>query len=231
MQRCAILAAIGLLYGQNAVSVYEPRTRVSDYAAAKAFADNIQFGGAESLAHSVPISRGGMLFAENHIVIETAFYGPIGQAISIAPEHFTLLVNGKTPPILADAPGAVAASMRDSVFSTGPHLEVGGSVGDAGVVLGRRRPQTGVPEIDTTRGRRPAPPQAPVPEDRSGVPRNQPLDVGEEMERVSLPRGECKLPTGGLLYFPFRGKLKSIKSMILRYSPPGGTPVELSLTP
>ena len=226
-----MLAAIGLLQGQNAIPPYQPRPQVSDYAASKAIAGDTQFIGAESLAHSVPISRGGMLFAENHIVIEAAFYGPVRQMVSLAPEHFTLLLNGKKVPILVDSPGAVAGSMRDSIFTTGPNLEASGSVGDAGVVLGRRRPQTGVPGLDTPPGRRPGPPQAPAPENRSGVPLKRPLDVREEIERVSLNRGEYKLPSGGLLYFPFRGKLKSIKNMVLQYSPPGGTPVELTLIP
>jgi hypothetical protein len=220
-------------YGNAQISSipgFEPRAKVSDYAVSKPLRGESRFLAAESLARSVPVSRGGMLFAENHIVIEAAFYGPVRSTVSLAAEHFTLVVNGKKPEILPDTPGSVAGSMRDSIFSTGPNLQASGSVGDAGVILGRRRPQTGIPDLDTQPGQRPLPPRAPGPENRSGKT-TQPMDVREEIERVSLTRGEFKLPTGGLLYFPYGGKLKSIKSMVLRYHPPEGEVVELTLIP
>jgi hypothetical protein len=227
-----VAAVVGILNAQNpSFAGFEPRPKASDYAASKPLVGESRYLAAESLARSVPVSRGGMLFAENHIVIETAFYGTVRSRVSLAAEHFTLVINGKKPEILPDTAGSVAGSMRDSIFSTGPNLQASGSVGDTGVILGRRRPQTGVPDLDTRPGQRPLPPRAPGHEDRSGNAAPQPLDAREEIERVSLSRGEFKLPTGGLLYFPYRGKLKSIKTMILRYHPPQGEVVELNLIP
>jgi hypothetical protein len=214
---------------QTNVPRYEPRAKASDYAASLAFGpDGAKSFAAESLAHSVPVSGGGMLFAENHLVIEVAIYGPPGKAESIAAEHFSLFMNGKKIPLLPDAPGSVAAGMRDSMWNSSPNLEASGSVNGAGVILGRRRPQTGVPDIDATR-RAPQPPRAPTGTGRE--PSKAPIDIAEELDKVSLSRCDCKLPTGGLLYFPFRGKLKSIKSMVLHYTPPNGDTVELKLAP
>lgn len=172
---------------------------------------------AESLAHSVPISAGGMLFAENHLVIEVAFFGPSGRSFLIAPEHFTLTINGKRIPLLPDPAGVVAGSMRDSIWNQGPNLEASGSIGNSGVVLGRRHPDTGVPDLDRA-GRDPQMPRAPGQENRSGVPPKQRLDIPAELELVTLTRCECKVPVAGLLYFPYRGKLKAIQSMILHYT-------------
>jgi hypothetical protein len=209
---------------------------VSDYAASAEIAAGRFTLAAESLAHSVPVSRGGVLFAENHIVIEVAFFapsheGPSHQIVAFEPEQFTLRVNRKQPEILPDSPGAVAAGMRDSIFSAGPNLQASGSVGDAGVILGRRRSQTGIPDLDRVPGQRPPLPRAPEQPDRSGNSPPQPLDIDQELQRASLSRGEFRLPTAGLLYFPYRGKLKSIKHMVLRYHPPGRAPVELTLVP
>ncbi len=226
------LAALGssVLEGQipHSIPAFEPRAKASDYAISKPLGEDKVLA-VESLARSVPVSRGGMLFAESHIVIEAAFYGPVRSFLTVAPEHFTLVINRKKPEILADTPGAVAGGMRDSVFSNGPNLQASGSVGNTGVVLGRRRPQTGVPDLDTIPGQRGPLPRAPGQEDRSGNAPQQALDVREEIDRVSLQRGEYRLPSGGLLYFPYRGKLKSIKSMVLRYHPPGAEPVELNI--
>ena len=58
-----------------------------------------------------------------------------------------------------------------------------------------------------------------------------PLDIPAEVTTASLQPCDCKLPVAGLLYFPYRGKLKAIKSMVLRYAPPGGEAVDLKLQP
>ena len=105
------------------------------------------------------------------------------------------------------------------------------NVGNTGVVLGRRRADTGIPDIDGS-GRGQRLPRAPGNEDRSGAPPKQPLDIPAELARVSLARCECKLPVAGLLYFPYRGKLKAIKSMVLQYTAAGdGSTVSLEINP
>jgi hypothetical protein len=38
-----------------------------------------------------------------------------------------------------------------------------------------------------------------------------------------VPDGDLKTPFAGLLFFPFRGKTKSIKTMELLYQGPAGT--------
>ena len=41
-------------------------------------------------------------------------------------------------------------------------------------------------------------------------------------DRIALPEGEQLLPVSGLIFFPFRGKTKSIKLAELLYEGPAG---------
>ncbi len=209
----------------------QPRASASDYAASATFGDRSL--GAEFLAHSVP-APGGVLFAAGHLVVDVGMFAPPGKSgvstvTNIAPEHFTLTHNGKKIPLLTDSAGSVAAAMRESPMNGGPHLEATGSINNSGVILGRRRQETGVPELDR-RGRGEDIPRAPG-QDQVRPPAGVPLNLQAELERAALQRCECKLPSGGLLYFPFAGKLKSIKSLVLHYSPDGdGKPPAVNLT-
>ncbi len=184
---------------------------------------------AEHLGHSLPVS-GGMLFAPDHLVIEVALFGSHAKPVAISPQHFILSINGRKTPLLSDSPGSVAMSMRDSPMNMRPSLQASGSVGNAGVILGRR-PTTGIPDIDA-RNRGPAPPQAPGAPDRSGAGTRAEIDIPSAVTSAALTDCNCKTPLAGLLYFPYPGKLKSIKSMVLVYTPGGdGQPVSLRLLP
>jgi hypothetical protein len=184
---------------------------------------------AEHLGHSLPVS-GGMLFAPDHLVIEVALFGSPDKPVALSPQHFSLTINGRKTPLLPDSPGSVAMSMRDSPMNIRPSLQASGSVGNAGVILGRR-PNTGIPDIDA-RNRGPAPPQAPGVPGRSGAGPREEVDIPAAVTRAALADCICKTPLAGLLYFPYTGKLKSIKSMVLHYTPGGdGQPVSLRLLP
>jgi hypothetical protein len=209
----------------------KPREKPADYAVQANVADNLTLT-AESLARSIPVSS-GVLFAEDHLVIEVAFFGPVGRRPhKFAPEDFVLLINGSKLPLLPDSPGSVAMSMRDSVFHTRPTLQASGSINNAGVLIGGRRPTIGAPDIDQ-RSRGPVPPRVPESTDRSGgVSTRETLDVPKAIEEAALLTCECKTPVAGLVFFPYRGKLKSIRKMVLRYTPqPGTTSVDLNLLP
>jgi len=212
-----------------------PREKPADYSTQTVLSTDLTLA-AESLARSIPVSS-GVLFAEEHLVIEVAFFGPAGRRPhKFAPGDFTLLINGNKHPLLPDSPGSVAMTMRDSAFNTRPSLQASGSINNAGVLIGGRRPTIGAPDIDQ-RSRGPNPPRVPDSSDRSGgAATRESLDVPKAIDDASLLTCECKAPVAGLLFFPYHGKLKSIRKMVLRYTPqaengsaPG--PVDLNLLP
>lgn len=222
-----LLIAPGFLHAQAT----EPRSKSADYPA-RALATDINLEvAADNLGHSLPAPGGGMLFAPDHLIIEVAFYASAAKPVRISPQHFTLTINGRKTPLVADSPGAVAMSMRDSPMNMRPSLQASGSIGNAGVILGRR-PATGIPDIDS-RTRGPAPPQAPPAPDRSGATgQREEVDIPSAVTAAALSDCDCKPPFAGLLYFPYSGKLKSIKSMVLQYTPSGdGRTISIRLLP
>lgn len=225
---CLLSALLGGCFGITGQQV-APRAKPADY---RDHGETSPGSGvivaAENLGRSVPAAA-GMLFAPDHLVIEVGFLGPAGKVQRIDPRHFTLTVNGKQPPLVPDSPGSVAMSMRDSPMNARPSMQASGSIGNAGVILGRR--PTGIPDIDA-RTRGPELPRAPEPENRSGnAPRGGP-DLNETLHTAALRDCECKTPVAGLLFFPYAGKLKSIRTLVLRYTPdPTAKPVVLELLP
>jgi hypothetical protein len=49
------------------------------------------------------------------------------------------------------------------------------------------------------------------------------MSIDERVQKAALPEGESKMPVSGLLYFPYGGKTKKIKSVELTYQGPAGT--------
>jgi hypothetical protein len=56
------------------------------------------------------------------------------------------------------------------------------------------------------------------------------LAMSQKVQRSALMSGERALPQAGLLFFPFRGRAESIKTVELLYTSPSGTTV-LNLEP
>jgi hypothetical protein len=63
-----------------------------------------------------------------------------------------------------------------------------------------------------------------------GVEAQQSAPVEEQIERAGLPEGERVLPAAGLLFFPYRGKPGSVKTLELEYEGEAGR-VTLKLLP
>jgi hypothetical protein len=176
---------------------------------------------AEYLVHS--FSGGGRMFhTDDYLVVEVAVY-PGRPGLQVDAGQFTLRINGKKRALLAQAPGFVAASLKYPDWGWRPRLEAGAGMGNAGVILGRPRTVgrfPGDPRPD--RERLPHPPQAPAPEDRSGVDAAPPLTADEAAVEGALPEGAFRGPVSGFLYFAFKGKTKSIRSLELLYTGPAG---------
>jgi hypothetical protein len=66
-----------------------------------------------------------------------------------------------------------------------------------------------------TMGRMPGNPQGNGSDDQ--------MSIEDRIKRSAVPDGDLKTPFAGLLFFPFRGKTKSIKTMELLYQGPAGT--------
>lgn len=228
-------AMLWLAQAPNADSL-PPREKPTEYQASVSISGGCTLA-SDYLGHSAPASR-GVLFTPDHVVVEVAIFG--SGAIDLNTSHFRLQLTGgrgaAKEPVRPEPASVVAASMREGSMSSygRPNLEASGTIQDRGVILGRRRPTTGVPDLDSQRpGRGPDPPVTGAPgHDRSGNAKEVPLEPAEALASAEVANGEWKLPVRGLLYFPYRGKLKALKTITLLYQPEANSPaISLSLLP
>jgi len=172
---------------------------------------------AEFLGHSFSGPE-GMFFTEDYLVVETAFYPEPNTTFSIAHSHFRLRLNNSKVPLLSQPPQFVAASLKYEDWTRRPNLTAAGGIGDAGIIIGAPRQTERFPGDPRPQQRRlPNPPQAPTHEDRSGVDKAPPADPAQICIEQSLAEGEFTAPLRGYLYFPWPGKLKSLKKVELLY--------------
>src|SRR6185295_2541155 len=102
-------------------------------------------------------------------------------------------------------------------------MEVQASVG-ADVIVGRPQTVERFPGDPRPRqSRLPRAPQAPEPDPRSGSARQEPVNVSDVIAATALPEGMTASPVSGYLYFRYRGKTKSIKSLELVYQGKAGS--------
>jgi len=174
---------------------------------------------AEYMARSIPVP-GGSLFTDEYLVVDVAFFGAKYDSLALSASNFTMRMNGKKTPILAQSPGVVAGSLKYGDWSR-PRLEAGAGLGNAGVVLGRPAPVERFPGDPTVR--HPTIPQVPAANPSApGVETEQAVPVEQQIERAAFQEGERKLPASGLLFFPYRGKPGSVKKLELEYEGPAG---------
>jgi hypothetical protein len=171
---------------------------------------------AENLGHSI-MSDYGACFARDYLVIEVAvFSAQKKRQLSFSAGNFSLRLNGKTTPLLAQAPGLVAGSIKYDDWSQRPQLVGSAGVGDTGVTVGGPRQTGRFPGDPNGTSRVPAPPS--VNTSDPNVPPRQDMPVDEAVRRMSLPEGtNLVAPLSGFLYFPFKGKLNKLKSVELLY--------------
>jgi hypothetical protein len=201
-----------------------PRTSPADYPAHTTL-DKGFILAAENLLHSVPTPNGALV-ANDYLVIEAAVFapasGPAKQRIDLTPGNFSLRIDtGKSSKMMlhADSPGNVAASIKYADWTQRPEASVSGGVGNAGGTIGTQTPVGRFPGDPSVR----QPYPSPVPQDNpGGIDKEPPMPIDERIQRASLPQGEHVPPFAGLLFFQFRGKTKSIKSIELVYEGPAG---------
>jgi hypothetical protein len=204
----ALFAAVCLLAQKPAAPVEDaqnkgvqglpPRATPADYQAqTKAGMVTIA---AEFSGHSVPTPE-GPLSTEDYVVVETGLFGPPDARVTLSPDDFSLRINGKKAPSPSQPYGLVVKSLKDPtweppVTASAPtqksktSMSTGGGQGDSGAT--------------------PEPVKIPIEVQRAMAKRTQ---------KASLPEGDRALPQAGLLFFEYRGKVRSAE---LIYGGPAG---------
>ena len=183
----------------------DPKPKAEDYpvqAEAKILGQPVAVG-AEFMVHS--FSKGEEAYvAPEFIVVEVALYPPKGAKLTVSPSQFSLRINGKKQALLPQSPGLVASSFDHPEWQNRPRFEMGGGMGGIGV--GTPQPQpTGIPGRD---------PSQQDPYGSENRPRVNPRELAVQ---TALPMGEFQKPVSGFLYFSYKGKGSSIKSLELTY--------------
>jgi hypothetical protein len=183
--------------------------------------------GAEYLVHSIP-AHSQTFFARDYLVVEVAVFPGRLEPVEIGANTFTLRINGRKEVMFPDTPGFVAASLTYPDWEQHRQTEVQAGIGNAGVTIGRPPSVGRFPDDPTPRQTRlPPAPKAP-PEDQHGIEQDSPQTADEALAQVALPDGPATKPVAGYIFFHYRGKAKSIKSVDLVYEGRQG-PVTLKL--
>jgi hypothetical protein len=200
---CAALA-----FGQVGT---QPKPKAEEYEL-HARAGRVELG-AEFMVHSFS-GPGQTFIVKDYLVVEVALYPEKGLSVHADHSDFALRVNGKPRVIPSMPPTAVVAAIENpQMYGGGPRLDGGAGVG--GVILGI--PGTGGRQGGPDGRPVPAPPRAPDPNAPPGVDPPEQVSPNELLVRTALPAGDFKGPVSGFLYFPYRGKTSSIKSLELLY--------------
>jgi hypothetical protein len=156
--------------------------------------------GADYLVHSIPAAS-GYVIADDYLIVEAAFFGPRLATVKLALTDFGLRITSTSNKV-----GPTTIEARPPTF--------------AGSFAAPRR----APGDPNNRPPLPRPPtRVPTSIDNSGIEREAQLPLDQQVDRASLPAGEQKVPVSGALFFPFKGKTTSIKSLELIYTGPAGT--------
>lgn len=197
-----------------------PKTGAAEYAAHADLKDGAI--GAENLGHSLAAAK-GVTLVRDYLVVEVALYAR-NAPVKMRNEQFLLRINGRKAALGAQTAGMVAASLKYPDWESRPTLVAGGGIGNAGVVFGQPDPVERFPgDHRPAEQRRPVPnPVPPAPTDSSGVEQAAPEPVEDVVNHLALPEGDIRPPVSGYLFFPFKDKLKSIKTLDLVYEGPLG---------
>ena len=173
---------------------------------------------AEFQAHTLPTGK-TPFFAADFLIVEVAIY-PMAKPVTVDNGFFRLRLNGKTI-LLPQSSGMVVANIKRTDLKMRPAVVASGGIGDSQIQLGGQRKQprfpgdpTGLPP--TTQ------PRAPEQEKTGGIAIVEEAPPEEVVPAKALETGVISKPAGGLLYFAFEGKLKSLKTVELLYRGPDG---------
>ena len=152
-----------------------------------------------------------IMLADDFLVAEVAVYPLHRSGVQLDMRKFTLRINGKKQVLSPQPAGMVAASLKYPDWRQKPQMTLGGGMGDRGIIIGRPQGPPRFPGDARGESRLPAPPQAPTDQQVQ----QEPVDINELIQKIVLPEGLIRLPVSGYLFFPYTGKLKSLKTVEL----------------
>jgi hypothetical protein len=197
----------------------KPKAEPSDYPAHVALDNSVTLA-AEYMVHSIPTPTGSLV-AEDYLVVDVAFFGPAKTKLDLDAGQFALRINNQKVAFRPDSAGSVAASIKYTDYSQRPGLtgSAGAGAGNAGVVWG----PSNTPRFpgDPSAGR-PLPNPVPDQTDPNVPPMEAEAPIEVRIQGAALEEGARVLPKSGLIFFPHRGRTKSIKSLELIYEGPAG---------
>lgn len=179
----------------------EPKPKAADY---EVHGQSGDVGiGAEYMVHSFS-GEGQTFIAEKYLIVEVALYPPKDGTMLVNNSAFALRIDGKKPALAPMSAEAFGTAMSRSSSQSGS--------GGSGTILGLPIPgRGGVGGAGGPLPRKPPPPSA------GGGRSQQEVRAEDIAVRSALPEGEFKQPVSGFLYFQYRGKPSSIKSLELVY--------------
>lgn len=195
-----------------------PKPKPEDYDA-HAKAGEIEIG-AGFMVRSFS-SGEAMYIARDYLTVEVALYpakDPSGKAkpFDVNLGEFTLTVNKKIA-TMTESPYTVATELDHPDWqpeTPGPHLEATAGTPNGRVMVGAP-PHTPLPGGDPPGY--PTSTPLPQPDPPGGIERAPRPSAPQIAVECSLPEGTLRSPVAGFLYFPYTGKISSIKSLVLRY--------------
>lgn len=211
MRILALLCCAGLASAQGT----GPKPKPEDYDVHAQASDAAI--GAEFMVHS--FSRGEQMYiAKDFLVVEVALYPPKDRTIDVHNAQFSLRVNGKKQLLQAQPSTVVAAALQHPEWEqSGPTIQMGGGIGNTGVVLGGP-PRNTNPFPGSNPPGQSQPRRVPNPNDNAGgVDKAPPVRADELVVETALPEGSHRAAVSGFLYFPYRKKISSIKKLELLY--------------
>jgi hypothetical protein len=143
----------------------------------------------------------GTLKSEDYVAVETALFGPPGARLKLSIGDFSLRINGKKA-LASEHYGIVTRNVKDPEWEPPEAAEAkkskGGLTGNgSGTVESAPPPIIHVP-LELQRA------------------------WNDRLTKASLSEGDRPLPQAGLVFFPYRGKAKGIRSVELVYEGPAG---------
>ncbi len=199
-----VLAAVQCSFAQPPAAPREsqglpPRLAPSDYLA-QAKVGSITIA-ADFTGHGIPNAE-DPLNSEDFVAVEVGLFGAPDAHLTITASEFSLRINGKKSALPSQPWGLVAKNIKDPNW-TPPEAEEGqkskSSFGTGGQLAGSPPPLPPKPPIELLR------------------------NWQQRLKRAALAEGDRALPQAGLLFFQYRGKLESIKSVELLYEGPAGS--------
>ncbi len=195
----------------------EPRKSAAEYPV-QASLPEVSFG-AEYLVRSVS-ARSRTFFIPDYLVVEVAVFPAAGKTATLSHREFTLHINKKDT-LYPQSAGFVAASLKYPDWERRRQFEAVAGAGDSAVILGRP-PAVGRFPGDPRDSRNRLPPAPKAPASDESHPRPEAVRADEAVEETILAQGEIRRPRSGYLYFPYKGKTTSLRSLELVYHGPAG---------